>query len=36
MIGRDKERKELEKLYNSNKAEMVAIYGQVFWGAQNY
>ena len=28
MIGRDKERKELEKLYNSNKAEMVAIYGR--------
>ena len=28
MIGRDKEKKELEKLYNSNKAEMVAIYGR--------
>ena len=28
MIGRDKEKNELEKLYNSNKAEMVAIYGR--------
>lgn len=27
MIGRDKEIKELEKIFASNKAEMVAIYG---------
>lgn len=28
MIGRIKEIKELEKLYNSNKAELVAVYGR--------
>ena len=28
MVGREKEKKELEKLYNSNKAELVAIYGR--------
>ncbi|MBR1597691.1 MAG: ATP-binding protein [Lachnospiraceae bacterium] len=28
MIGREKERKELDKLYQSNKAEMVAVYGR--------
>ena len=28
MIGREKEKKELEKLYSSNKAELVAIYGR--------
>ena len=28
MIGRDKEIKELEKIFSSNKAEMVAIYGR--------
>ena len=29
MIGRDKEIKELEKIFASNKAEMVAIYGKI-------
>ncbi len=28
MIGREKERQELEELYNSNKAEFVALYGR--------
>lgn len=28
MIGREREIKELEKLYNSNKAELVAVYGR--------
>ena len=28
MIGREKEKKELEELYNSGKAEMIAIYGR--------
>ncbi len=28
MIGREREVKELEKLYNSNKTELVAIYGR--------
>ncbi|WP_081675315.1 MULTISPECIES: ATP-binding protein [unclassified Butyrivibrio] len=28
MIGREKEIKELEKIYSSNKAEMVAVYGR--------
>lgn len=28
MIGREKETKELEKIYNSNKAELVAVYGR--------
>ena len=28
MIGREREIKELEKLYNSNKPELVAVYGR--------
>ena len=28
MVGREKEIKELEKIYNSKKAELVAIYGR--------
>ena len=28
MVGRQKEIKELEKIYNSKKAELVAIYGR--------
>lgn len=28
MIGREREIKELEKLYNSNKLELVAVYGR--------
>ena len=28
MVGREKERKELEKLYCSKQAELVAIYGR--------
>ena len=28
MVGREKEIKELNRLYNSNKAELVAVYGR--------
>jgi len=28
MVGREKEKKELDKLYASNQAELVAIYGR--------